>query len=165
MLERTIDQGTNSYNFWTNGGTIWRVVLLRTGWEGRYDLVKAWLSDVDAIAIEWVEREKEVMVGVGGGGGDANVYIHIAVQHRYSNNTTAIALALPDALTSEHASHPSKSTSTLQKTAPKAVSTTSTAMSTLFRGTIDVQTRQLEPRAPLAFPNYPPQRQHARVYL
>ncbi len=24
---------TNSYNFWTKGGTIWRVVLLRTGVE------------------------------------------------------------------------------------------------------------------------------------
>src|SRR5579863_8694893 len=39
---------TDSYNFCTNGGTIWRVALFKTG-EGRYVLVKAWVSEEDAI--------------------------------------------------------------------------------------------------------------------
>ena len=50
---------TNSYNFCTNGGTIWRVALFKTG-EDRYVLVKAWLSGEDAIKwVEGREREKE----------------------------------------------------------------------------------------------------------
>jgi len=48
MSSSVLGAFTNSYNFCTNGGTIWRAVLLRTG-EGRYVLVKAWLSDEDAI--------------------------------------------------------------------------------------------------------------------